>query len=361
MNAIGHEIDPELVQRLLLARLLIPVKKPLSGNDVETAVAKAIVPPLTAAVATTVARAALEACEAAGYVTRTRAKPSAASSVPAQPASKNGPPRLTERGREVASKLLDVSLLPKNSRQWERARTLVMAGLVGYRPTRSEPLDADALAAVILCQHVGAPVGTLTTAKAVDRMAWRALGVERDTPFDVTAVQRYVLRDIVPENVKVEPEMWRRLLAMRLVGANKPDARELSQALLRRPSPKPKTPELEAGNDNAPAVAAQGPLQLADFARAVREAAKRPEVARYYEDHAFIGSVWASMHGHSPIGDMSLAEFKRRLVEAHQESLLRISRADLVGAMDLQEVERSEARFQNATFHFVVLEAGGGR
>ena len=358
MNAFDHEIDRELVQRLVLARLLIPVKKPLSGKDVEDAVAKAIVPPLTEAAAITVARAAFEACEAAGYVTRAKAKASA--SPVQEPSAKLGPPRLTERGREVASQLLDVSLLPKNSRQWERARLIVMAGILGYRPTRPEPLDADGIAALILCDHAGAPSDIRSTAKAVDRMAWRALGVDRDTPFEVTAVQRYLFRDIVAEDAHVEPDMWRRLLAMRLVGADKPDARSLSQSLLR---PRPKASELTARNDNAPARASEapGPLTLADFARAVREAAKRPDVARYHEDRAFIGSVWARMHGHSPIGDMSLPEFKQRLVEAHQERLLRISRADLVAAMDPQEVQRSEARFLDATFHFVVLEAGVGR
>jgi hypothetical protein len=86
-----------------------------------------------------------------------------------------------------------------------------------------------------------------------------------------------------------------------------------------------------------------------------------PTVARFHDDRAFIGSVWEQMHDLGLLGSMTLAEFKARLIAAHRDGLLRITRADLVGAMDPDEVERSEARYQDATFHFVALEAGGAR
>jgi hypothetical protein len=170
-------------------------------------------------------------------------------------------------------------------------------------------------------------------------------------------VQRYLLRDIVPEDVRASPAIWRRMLAMRTVAAEKHDAIALSRALLCQPAGR--TQEA-AHNDNAGANAAPG-FQLADFARAVQAAAERPEVTRFHADRAFIGSVWEHMRGHNPVGTMSLEEFKKKLVEAHRERLLHISRADLIGAMDPREVERSEARYQDATFHFVVLAAGGTR
>ena len=67
-------------------------------------------------------------------------------------------------------------------------------------------------------------------------------------------------------------------------------------------------------------------------------------------DRAFIGSLWEYMRGRAPVGAMALADFKQQLVAAHRAGLLRITRADLVGAMDPAEVELSgpaEARFED--------------
>ena len=48
--------------------------------------------------------------------------------------------------------------------------------------------------------------------------------------------------------------------------------------------------------------------------------------------------------------------FKQRLVEANSKGLLRLSRADLVSAMDPELVAESETRYLNARFHFVRLD-----
>jgi hypothetical protein len=45
--------------------------------------------------------------------------------------------------------------------------------------------------------------------------------------------------------------------------------------------------------------------------------------------------------------------FKARLVSAHRQQLLELSRADLVEAMDPKDVDASEARYLRSTFHFV--------
>ena len=55
----------------------------------------------------------------------------------------------------------------------------------------------------------------------------------------------------------------------------------------------------------------------------------------------------------------SLETFKRCLVEAHQASLVTLSRADLVEAMDLQKVAASEIRWYGATFNFIQAPRGG--
>ena len=141
------------------------------------------------------------------------------------------------------------------------------------------------------------------------------------------------------------------MVAMRVLGADRPDVEGLLRALLGA------DPGLPVQNDNDVKAASQA--TLADFARAVIDAAKGPKVARFHSNRAFIGSIWEHMRGAQPIFDMPLDEFKHKLVQAHRARLLRITRADLVAAMDPREVERSEARYQDATFHFVALDAGG--
>ena len=46
-------------------------------------------------------------------------------------------------------------------------------------------------------------------------------------------------------------------------------------------------------------------------------------------------------------------EFHRLLLEANRQRLLELARADLVGAMDRQEVADSEIEDRGATYHFV--------
>jgi hypothetical protein len=261
---------------------------------------------------------------------------------------------------------------------WGQAQQLVGMSLLGRGDAIDKELQLQPLAALVLAakHDVPAPIQRLTD--VVDYLAWRALGVKPTARFTIKNVQRYLLREIVPADVRVDQKIWRRMLAMRAIGAQGHDASALTRALLletpkaqRRSTAKkpPKampsrsqatpTPVARVENDNHPRAKAQP--SLADFAAAVRDAARGPSVVRFHDDRAFIASVWEQMRGRRPIGDMPLAEFKQRLVAAHQRRLLRITRADLVGAMDPSEVERSEARYQDATFHFVALDAGGLR
>lgn len=70
----------------------------------------------------------------------------------------------------------------------------------------------------------------------------------------------------------------------------------------------------------------------------------------------FIAALWRASRQEPSLQQFSLPEFKQRLIEANTRGLLRLSRADLVQAMDPQLVADSEAVYLNATFHFVLLE-----
>jgi hypothetical protein len=237
---------------------------------------------------------------------------------------------------------------------------------LGGGSLRKTSRSADELAASILCQAHKLSRGGASLKSVVDRLAWRALGVDSDAPFDATRVQRHLLRDVVPADARVDARTFRRLLAVRAVGAKRADAQALREAALGRwleGEALSQQSELvkdvaKSDNDNS---RRDDPDALRVLAAAVVKAARAPQVARFHDDRAFIGSVWQHMRGKAPVGSMSLEEFKEQLVTAHRAGLLRMTRADLVGAMDVKEVERSEARYLGATFHFVALDRVGVR
>jgi hypothetical protein len=332
--------DSRLERRklLMLARLLANTKRSPTRSKVLASVAAC----LPAPGAQDGAARALDACIAEGLVVQK-------------------PLRLTDAGREALRAALGVKTLPV-VRDWSAARRVVLANLSLAR-RKGNALDGDGLAAEILrAEHGIATAGTLRA--VVDQLAWRALGVDTDEPFDAGRVQRHLLRGIVPRDTRGDLPTWRRLLAVRAVRARSPATQSLRAAALSRwlqgPEQReqaPTTPRVTTtANDNAATGAPLGTL-----AAAVMQAASAPPVARFHDDRAFIGSIWEYMRGRPPIGDMSLAAFKEQLVAAHRAGLLRMTRADLVAAMDVDEVQRSEATYLGATFHFVALDAVGGR
>lgn len=347
MQSSEPKVDPKTVQRLVLARLLVSQKRAPSQRAVVRSVAAAICPPLEKSSAEDAARRALSACERAGWIANAEGRRLV----------------LSAAGKGAAPALLGRASLPRIA-SWQHAQQLVALGSIGRAKCADEQLSVDALAALILGEREDAPATLRSLQAVVDYLAWRALGVETTRRFDAQAVQRHLLSQLVPADVRVDKTVWRRMLAMRAANARGHDARALVQALLCEP-PKPKRSRQSKAIPAAPPKSTHTPANhndprpraqptLADFAAAVREAAHLPTVAKFH-DRAYIGSVWDHMRGH----DLTLPEFKQRLIAAHRDGLLRITRADLVGAMDQSEVERSEARYQDATFHFVALEAGG--
>jgi hypothetical protein len=286
------------------------------------------------------------------------------------PKSKVKRPTLTDAGRQLALSALGLKALPPKL-DWPQARRMLALQVLAPAKAPAEKLNADAIATQILIAQHGLPSSVATLSQAIERLAWRALDIETDAPFTAAAAQRHLLRDLVPADTRAAGNSWRRMFAVRAVHARGNTADALSRALLLSTKPlRADVPRSSAatqqrenrpgvGNDNAPQSTVQP--SLADFAQAVSRAAQSPQVRRFHGDRAFIGSVWDHMRASKMIGEMSLDEFKTKLVTAHRKQLLEIVRADLVGAMDPNEVRRSEARFDNATYHFVALSAGGVR
>jgi CheY-like chemotaxis protein len=75
---------------------------------------------------------------------------------------------------------------------------------------------------------------------------------------------------------------------------------------------------------------------------------------RYGRHKVFIAAIWRKLQHDPRFHGMPMAEFKRHLLAANREAHLVLARADLVGAMDRQEVAESEIEDRGSTFHFVM-------
>jgi hypothetical protein len=107
----------------------------------------------------------------------------------------------------------------------------------------------------------------------------------------------------------------------------------------------------EAKAEDAKMDDSDEPTDVKAFAAKVIKVALSPQCKKFLDDRAFIGSV-------KDLGfpRMDRAKFDSMLIGAHRSGQLRLTRADLVGAMDLHDVEHSEVRYQDATFHFVAID-----
>ena len=85
----------------------------------------------------------------------------------------------------------------------------------------------------------------------------------------------------------------------------------------------------------------------------MKSAARVCTTGRFGDSKVFIAHVWKSLQSDPAFGTMDVAAFRKRLAEANNARLLDLSRADLVQAMDPDDVRQSEVHYLNATFHFV--------
>ena len=94
-------------------------------------------------------------------------------------------------------------------------------------------------------------------------------------------------------------------------------------------------------------------FDLAAFARKVKAAAEACTSGHFGDDKVFISHVWNSLKNDTDFYIKDLAVFKQHLAEANNARLLDLSRADLVQAMDPDDVRLSEVTYLNAAFHFI--------
>lgn len=256
---------------------------------------------------------------------------------------------LTDAGRERALRFLGVAELPARTNWSTVISKYLFPKAAGVPASAAAKLDSwDKLAAFILKRKYGLAAGAGSTVKQVlEAIACKDRGFPEETTLNglLCAVLSRLLECERLTRVKLAEQLP--LFKTGLTSATADAARrKLVQDWLAGAAPPPQ-------RESEPAE----PFDLAAFAATVRALAPQsPPQDRFHDNKVFIAALWRATRREPHFPQLSLPEFKQRLVEANSRNLLHLSRADLVQAMDPRLVTESETVYLNATFHFVLLE-----
>jgi hypothetical protein len=267
---------------------------------------------------------------------------------------------LTESGRARTLGALGLETLPPKT-NWGQVLSKYLAAVALGLPApkgadaKSFGVDGGFKAAVLRVRH-DLPVREFpTAAQAQDALLWKLLGHATSRKFDLKTVRGFLLARALGESEPTaEKDAFRRLIVRDLQPRNSKPA-ELRAAAVRLwldeslagPEPHPEPPP--AGSNGSPAAS----LPLDDFARRVVAAARTSPTGRFGENKVFIAHAWRALRDDPDFRGMDLDAFKSRLAEANQARHLDLSRADLVEAMDPDDIRSSETTHFGAQYHFI--------
>jgi hypothetical protein len=262
----------------------------------------------------------------------------------------------TPTGRQRALHFLGVGQLrPKST--WSILRKIYLPSRALDMPVASEALFKafsrdSAFRAVLLKQQYGLRTSELPSLEqAIDALAWQLIGFYGETrKFSVKNVKTLVINRALDNGRTTDlKKATARLLAKRS-GAQRDDPGELRDAVVRGWLDQVDQDVSVAAFSSA---AATDGFDLQWFAERVKVAARGCHTGRFGDNKVFVAYVWRSLQSDPAFQGMDLPAFKNRLAEANNARHLDLGRADLVQAMDPDDVRQSEIRYLNTTFHFV--------
>jgi hypothetical protein len=274
----------------------------------------------------------------------------------------------TPAGQERALRFLGVEKLPPKT-TWSALQNVYLLAKALAVPLASNDAvkklssATGARAAILQAAHELPTTKIPTQTQAVDALLWKQLGRETNEPFSATAVKTYLLGQVLGTPSKMTVAQLVSAVTAKAVGARRTDRASLNQAVLRRLLGDEPTDAdalvAEAPSSEAPVVAPPRPVNLEQFARDVVEAGRSSRTGWFGDpaiaNKVFISHVYRAYAERHPDAVPSLEAFKERLIEANRAGLLRLSRADLVQAMNVTDVRDSETRYLNAVYHFVAV------
>ncbi len=258
------------------------------------------------------------------------------------------PVLLTPEGRQTVLASLNVSELPaKPKPTWAvLKKSLVLARSLGLSAPGPSFSGASGFKAAVLRKTFGLPLGDypdLKSAKA--ELTRKLLGMGPKEKITLETVQTAIFGHELQDHRPADPKKVLDRLVARQVGARRDDEKEVRDAVLRGWIGEAVEPP-----EPPPASSLPG---LAEFVHKVQAAARDCEAGRFGDSKVFIIHVWRALQSDPGFRGTDLSAFKQRLAEANNARLLDLSRADLVQAMDPDDVRLSEVNYLNATFHFI--------
>lgn len=286
------------------------------------------------------------------------------------------PADLTPEGRQAALALLALDELPTSPKpSWARLKkTFLLAPALGAGGPGSSLGKDDNVRALLLKREYDLPVSDWPSLKEV-KAAWlrKKLGMENQEKITLETVQAQLFRRESGDNRSEQASSKKALdhLLARRLRARRDDAKELRDAILRNwidrgleRSPAEKGAQKKPRSETSAAEASptlprvsDGELDLVSFSRKVLEAARSSPSGWYGDNKVFIVHAWRALEHQPELAGIDLDTFKRRLAEANNARLLDLARADLVQAMDPEDVRLSELSYLNATFHFIRVDS----
>jgi hypothetical protein len=256
---------------------------------------------------------------------------------------------LTDAGRDRAMKLLGLSELPPRA-TWAQIRDKHLVPLAAGGGPAKDHSGKDRLAALLLKRRYDLPLPRgAKLATAAIALVCKELGFPGLT--DLKALEAAVLSRMLnsPDPLPLKNAI-EQLVRVKL-GAPRGKVDELRQAVVAQwvgQSEAAQHPPAKTSPDN-----------LASFAVAVNDAARKSSAGWFGDNKLFISHAWRAYRatGNGQAG-MDLAAFKHRLVEANTRGLLRLGRADLVAAMNEHDVRDSQIKYLNTEFHFLLVDGG---
>jgi hypothetical protein len=269
---------------------------------------------------------------------------------------------LTDGGRRAGLVVLGLKALPAGIKWDVLKKKYLFACALGLPPAQaSREMDKGNVSAAILARHQRLELGDYPTPIQVeDALVLRALGIETKEKLTLNLIRKLFLNRLLGGTRPQEPGDALAQLAAKAVAARRANTDELQAAVIRRwLDGLEAVPEVKATVAATPGMAAPGAVAPREddgtFAARVIATARSTKTGRFGSNKVFISHIFRKLVDEGVIPADSEA-FKERLVVAHLGGLLSLSRADLVEAMEAQDVDTSETRYRGATFHFVRIE-----
>lgn len=343
------------VDSLVLVRLLVSGEKGTKAADIAKAVAPMVAGRWSGVALSGVVDRSLIKLGTMGWVDQTpgRTKRAAPTFAP------------TVEGHKAALAVLNVDALPTQPKPtWASVKKTLLTSRALNLPGPEKAVGGDpGLRAILLDRQAELRLGGAPTLKqAKDAWTRKLLGMGPKEKITVETIVAALMRRELGEEKPATPQATLdRLLARGLGAPNAPikDFRDKIIGLWVDEELGGRVDSEEA----APAVPSSfTALDLAPFARLAREAARRSKTGRYGDNKVFIVHVWRTLQNDPAFKNGDFPAFKKRLTEANNARLLSLARADLVQAMDPEDVLLSETTYMSTCFHFIRddLEDEGG-